>query len=49
MVGHSFGGFNVRVFTSLYPADVAGVVLAEGSHEDEDRPTHDAIATRFSH
>jgi len=37
MVGHSFGGFNVRVFTSLYPADVAGVVLVEGSHEDEDQ------------
>ena len=36
MVGHSFGGFNVRVFTSLYPGEVAGVVLVEGSHEDED-------------
>jgi pimeloyl-ACP methyl ester carboxylesterase len=37
IVGHSFGGFNVRVFTSLYSADVAGVVLVEGSHEDEDQ------------
>ncbi|MBV9081679.1 MAG: alpha/beta hydrolase [Acidobacteriaceae bacterium] len=37
MVGHSFGGFNVRIFTSLFPADVAGLVLVEGSHEDEDR------------
>jgi pimeloyl-ACP methyl ester carboxylesterase len=36
MVGHSFGGFNVRVFTSLYPGEVAGVVLVEASHEDED-------------
>jgi len=37
MVGHSFGGFNIRIFTSLYPADVTGVVLVEGSHEDEDQ------------
>ena len=36
MVGHSFGGFNVRVFAGLYPGEVAGVVLVEGSHEDED-------------
>lgn len=36
LVGHSFGGFIVRVFTHLYPADVAGVVLVDASHEDED-------------
>jgi pimeloyl-ACP methyl ester carboxylesterase len=36
IVGHSFGGFNIRVFTSLYPGEVAGLVLVEGSHEDED-------------
>src|SRR5258708_33550245 len=35
MVGPSFGGFNVRVFTGLYPADVAGVVLVDASHEDQ--------------
>jgi pimeloyl-ACP methyl ester carboxylesterase len=35
LVGHSFGGFNVRVFTHLYPAEVAGVVLVDASHEDE--------------
>ncbi len=36
LVGHSFGGFNVRVFTSLFPKDVAGVVFADASHEDEE-------------
>lgn len=36
LVGHSFGGFIVRVFTHRYPADVAGVVLVDASHEDED-------------
>jgi pimeloyl-ACP methyl ester carboxylesterase len=36
LVGHSFGGFNMRVFNGKYPADVAGVVLVDASHEDED-------------
>ncbi len=36
LVGHSFGGFNVRVFNSLFPKDVAGVVFADASHEDEE-------------
>ena len=34
LVGHSFGGFNVRMYYGLYPADVAGMVLVEPSHED---------------
>jgi len=37
LVGHSFGGFNVRVFTGLYPEYVNGVVLVDASHEDEDK------------
>jgi pimeloyl-ACP methyl ester carboxylesterase len=37
LVGHSFGGFNVRVYTGLYPEDVKGVVLVDASHEDEDK------------
>ena len=37
VVGHSFGGFNMRVFTSLFPAEVAGGILVEGSQEDEDQ------------
>jgi pimeloyl-ACP methyl ester carboxylesterase len=36
MVGHSFRGYNVRVFTSLYPTDVAGMVLVDASHPDEE-------------
>lgn len=35
LVGHSFGGYNVRLFTSTYPAEVAGLVLVEASHEDQ--------------
>jgi len=35
LVGHSFGGFNVRVYNGQYPRDVAGVVLVDASHEDQ--------------
>jgi pimeloyl-ACP methyl ester carboxylesterase len=39
MVGHSFGGFNVRVFTGLYANDVVGMVLVDASHGDEEERT----------
>jgi pimeloyl-ACP methyl ester carboxylesterase len=29
LVGHSLGGFTVRVFTGMYPSEVAGVVLID--------------------
>ena len=35
MVGHSFGGYNVRVFTSMYPNDVVGIALIDAAHGDE--------------
>jgi len=34
MVGHSFGVYTVRVYHALYPAEVAGVVMVDGSQED---------------
>jgi pimeloyl-ACP methyl ester carboxylesterase len=36
LVGHSFGGFNVRLYASQYPDEVAGLVLVESTHEDQD-------------
>jgi pimeloyl-ACP methyl ester carboxylesterase len=36
LVGHSFGGYNVRLYASKYPKDVAGMVLVDASHEDQD-------------
>jgi pimeloyl-ACP methyl ester carboxylesterase len=36
LVGHSFGGFNVRVFNGLYPGEVLGMVLVDSSHEDQE-------------
>jgi len=35
MVGPSLGGIYVRVYAGLYPADVAGVVLVDATHEDQ--------------
>jgi pimeloyl-ACP methyl ester carboxylesterase len=35
LVGHSIGGFNVRLFAGRYPDDVAGVVLVDASHPDQ--------------
>jgi pimeloyl-ACP methyl ester carboxylesterase len=36
LVGHSAGGFVVRLFALAYPAEVAGIVLVDPSHEDEE-------------
>ena len=35
LVGRSYGGLLVRMYTSLYPDDVAGVVLVDGTHEQQ--------------
>lgn len=34
MVGHSFGGLNVRLYASQFPEEVAGMVLVDACHED---------------
>ena len=35
LVGHSFGGLNVRLFARSFPERVAGLVLVDGSHEGQ--------------
>jgi pimeloyl-ACP methyl ester carboxylesterase len=35
LVGHSFGGFNVRLFATLYPEDTAALVLVDAAHEEQ--------------
>lgn len=35
LAGHSLGGWHVRMFTHLYPNEVAGLVLVDASHEDQ--------------
>jgi pimeloyl-ACP methyl ester carboxylesterase len=34
LVGHSFGGTNVRIYNGLYAGQVVGMVLADTGHED---------------
>lgn len=34
LVGHSFGGLNMRLFASTYSREVAGLVLVEASHPE---------------
>ncbi len=34
LVGHSFGGYPVRLYAHQYPAEVVGMVLADTAHED---------------
>ena len=35
MVGHSLGGPYIMIYTSQYPADVAGLVFVDASHPDQ--------------
>jgi pimeloyl-ACP methyl ester carboxylesterase len=34
LVGHSFGGVNVRIYTEQFPEEVAGMVLVDTTPED---------------
>jgi len=36
MVGHSFGGYHVRLFASTYPDEVVGMVLVDANHHDQE-------------
>jgi len=36
LVGHSMGGFDVRLFASLYRKEVAGMVLVDASHPEQE-------------
>jgi pimeloyl-ACP methyl ester carboxylesterase len=38
VVGSAFGGYPVRAFADLFPADVAGLVLVDGDAGDVDTP-----------
>jgi pimeloyl-ACP methyl ester carboxylesterase len=36
IVAHSMGGYNVRLYASLYRNEVAGIVLVDASHPDQE-------------
>jgi len=35
LVGHSLGGYNVRMYASLYPDEIVGMVLVDAGHEEQ--------------
>ena len=37
LVGHSMGGYDVRLYASLYRNEVAGMVLVDASHPDQEK------------
>ena len=37
LVGHSFGGGNAQLFTAAFPEEVAGLVLVDSCHEDQEK------------
>jgi len=43
LVGHSMGGFDVRLFASLHPSEVAGMVLVDSSHPEQQKRLPPAI------
>jgi pimeloyl-ACP methyl ester carboxylesterase len=47
LVGHSMGGYDVRVYTAQYPDDVAGVILVDASHEDQELRAPDSVRERL--
>ncbi len=47
LVGHSLGGFHVKLYTALYPQDVKGLVLVDPSEERAWERTRGMIVARF--
>ncbi len=35
LVGHSFGGANMRLYANTYPDEVMGIILVDACHEDQ--------------
>jgi len=48
LVGHSMGGYDIRVYAGQHPNDIAGMVLVDASHEDQDLRAPESIR-KWSH
>lgn len=35
LVGHSYGGMNIKLYADIYPSEVIGMVFVDPSHEDQ--------------
>lgn len=47
LVGHSLGGFHVKLYAALYPGDVAGLVLVDPAEERMLTRTRGALRSKF--
>lgn len=47
LVGHSLGGFNMKLYAALYPEDVAGLVLVDPAEERSDDRVRARMLQRF--
>lgn len=47
LVGHSLGGFNVKLYGALYPEDVAGIVLVDPAEERQWERSRQRLTERF--
>jgi pimeloyl-ACP methyl ester carboxylesterase len=43
LVGHSMGGFDVRIYRSMWPKEVAGMVLVDSSHPEQQTRLPEAV------
>jgi pimeloyl-ACP methyl ester carboxylesterase len=48
LVGHSYGGWLVRLYQSIYPAEVSGMVLVDAAEDDPLRITSEGRVVRAS-
>jgi pimeloyl-ACP methyl ester carboxylesterase len=47
LVGHSLGGFNMKLYAALYPDDVAGLVLVDPAEERTYARTRSLLRAKF--
>ena len=47
LVGHSLGGFNVKLYAALHPREVAGLVLLDPAEDRTWPRTREAMAAKF--
>ena len=47
LVGHSIGGFNMKLYAALYPEDVAGLVLVDPTEERPSARMRDVLRRKY--
>lgn len=48
LVGHSFSAYTLRIFARRFPADVAGMVLVDPSHEEQILRFYEAVGVNIA-